>query len=288
LVLGNPDPTQFLRVLQQDLRELGYVDGQNIRFIVRSAEGRAERLPAAAAELVSAKVHVIVAYQTTPATAAKEATKDIPIVMAGPGDPVGTGLVKSFARPEGNITGVSAGAAEIAGKTVELIPQVLPQARRIAVLANETDPFTKPYLGQIRAAARALGLQVDPIMTRPGAALGPAFDLIAAKQPDALMTQGSLLRTEVVELALKHRLPSFMPNRSGPVAGALVSYSSNFDAMVRQSAVYVDKILKGAKPVDLPVTFPSKFDLVVNLKTARALGLTLSDSFLLRADEVME
>lgn len=231
---------------------------------------------------------VIVAYQTTPATAAKAATGEIPIVMVGAGDPVGTGLVASLARPGGNVTGLAGGAAEITGKTVELIPQLLPQVRRIAVIGNEVDPFTKTFLDQIRTAARALGAEVVAVLTRPGAPLAPVFEQMIAKRVDAVMTQPSLENPQSLQLALNHRLPSFSITRNGTAAGGLASYSANFDVMVGEAAVYVDRILKGSKPGALPVAFPSRFDLVINLKSAKALGITVPPALLALANEVIE
>ena len=196
--------------------------------------------------------------------------------MAPAGDPVGTGLVTSLARPDGNVTGLSAATAEVAGKSVELIREVLPSARRIVVLASETDPFTKPFLAEIGRATASLGMEMLPVMVRPGQPLDAAFDAIAAKRSDALIVQGSLARKEVVDLALKHRLPTFSSN------------AASQDDMYRRAAGYVDRILKGAKPADLPVQLPTKFELVINLKTAQALGIEMSPMLLARADQVIE
>jgi putative ABC transport system substrate-binding protein len=191
------------------LREVGYIDGQNIRFEVRSAEGRAALLPEKAAELVRLKVDVIVTSLTPAVQAAKQATSDIPIVMAAAGDPVATGLVASLARPGGNVTGVSDEGAEIAGKSLELIREVIPAARRIGVLVNEADPFTWPFLKQISQGARNLGMVIEPVMARPAAPLESAFEAMSSKQVDALIVQGSIQSKDVFDLAIKHRLPSF-------------------------------------------------------------------------------
>ena len=207
--------------------------------------------------------------------------------MAGVGDPVGTGLVASLARPGGNVTGTTAGAVETAGKTVELIRELLPSARRFAVLANETDPFTRPYVAEIDRSARSLGIEMESTMARPAAPLEAAFDSMAAKRAEAVIIQGSMVRKEAVDLALKHRLPS-LGSPLLPHAGGLMSYSINSGAVLRETAVYVDKLFKGAKPADLPVSFPSKFELIINLKTAKALGLSIPPNLLLRADEVIE
>ena len=241
-----------------------------------------------AAELVRLQVDIIVAFQTPAATAAKRATSEIPIVMAGVGDPVGTGLVASYARPGGNVTGTTNGSTEVVGKTVELIREVLPSARRIAVLANETDPFSKPYLAAIGRAAGSAGMEMEPVMTRPGEPLQAAFESMAAKRVNAVMIQGSMVRKEAVDLAMKHRLPSFSVARELPATGGLMAYAANFGELYRETAGYIDKLLKGAKPADLPVSFPSKFELVINLKTAKALGLEIPPMLLARADEVIE
>jgi putative ABC transport system substrate-binding protein len=288
LILGNPEPELFLKALRDGLREVGYTEGQNIRLEIRTAEGRPDLLRDKAAELVRLKVDIIVTFQTPPSMAAKQATSEIPIVMAGAGDPVGTALVASLARPGGNVTGVSSGAAEVAGKSVELIREVLPSARRVGVLASETDSFTKPFLAQIGRGARSVGMEMEPIMVRPAEPLEAAFENLSRKRVDAVIIQGSILRKEAVDLAMKHRLPSLSSNRLGPVSGGLMSYAANYVELYRQTAVYIDKILKGSKPADLPVAFPTKFELVINLKTAKALGLDVPPMLLARADEVIE
>ena len=232
------------------------------------------------------QVDAIVAYQTPSATAAKQATSDIPIVMAGVGDPVGTGLVASLARPGGNVTGTTAGAVEVTGKLVELMREVLPSARRFAVLANETDPFTTPYLAETDRVARSIGLEMEPVMVRPASPLDAAFESMTTKRAEAVFIQGSLVRKDAVDLALRHRLPSLSTSNTLPRLGGLTSYSAGAD--FREIAAYIDKLLKGAKPADLPVSFPTKFELIVNLKTAKALGITLPPTLLTRADEVIE
>ena len=227
---------------------------------------------------------MIVAQLTPAVQAARQATSDIPIVMAAAGDPLGTGLVSSLARPGGNITGVSTAAAEVAGKSVELIHELFPSVRRVAVLANEVDPFSN---AQISQAARSIGLEVQPVMGRPSAPQEPYFETMSAKRAEALIVQGSMIRKGTADLAIKHRLPSF-GGGAWPKEGGLISYSASLAEVYREAAGYVDKILKGRKPADLPVSQPTKFELVINLKTAKALGLKLPDSFLLRADEVIE
>jgi putative tryptophan/tyrosine transport system substrate-binding protein len=269
LALGNPPVEPFVKGLQDGLQAVGYSEDRNIRLEIRSAGGDAGRLPELAAELVRLKVDAIVAYQTPSATAAKQATSDIPIVMAGVGDPVGTGLVASLARPGGNVTGTTAGAVEVAGKLVELMREVL-RPRRFAVLANETDPFTNPYLAETDRVARSIGLEMEPVMVRPAAPLDAAFESMTTKRAEAVFIQGSLVRKDAVDLALRHRLPSLSTSNTLPRLGGLTSYSAGAD--FREIAAYIDKLLKGAKPADLPVSFPTKFELIVNLKTAKALG----------------
>ena len=288
LLTGNPDPEIFLKGFRGALRDVGYTDGQNIRLEVRSAEGKSILLPKKAAELVGLKVDIIVAALTPAIQAAKQATSDIPIVMAPAGEPVGTGLVASLARPGGNVTGVSAATAELAGKTLELIREALPSARRVAVLANEADPLSKPFLEQIGQGARTLGLELETEMVRPETPLDAVFDKISRSKAEALIIQGSLQQKQLFDLAIKHRLPSFSSNRQVANSGGLMTYAANSAEVQRGAAGYVDKILKGARPADLPVEQPTKFELVINANTARALGITIPTTLLARADEVIE
>jgi putative tryptophan/tyrosine transport system substrate-binding protein len=288
LTLSNPNPEQLLEAVGEGLRDAGYVEGRNLRLEIRSAAGRPDLQLEKAAELVRLKVDVIVTFFTPAALAAKQATRDIPIVMAGAGDPVATGLIESLARPGGNVTGQSSGGAELAGKSVELIRELIPAARRIGVLADETDPFAKPYVEQIGEAARTARMEVEPVMTRPGQPLEAPFKILTGKGVDGLLIQGSIARKELLDLAIEHRLPALTSTRLGPPLGALMSYGSDYVALARESAAYIDKILKGAKPAELPVTFPTKFLLVINLKTARALGLEIPPTLIARADEVIE
>jgi ABC-type uncharacterized transport system substrate-binding protein len=288
LALTGPNPEPLLKALREGLRDAGYVEGRNLRLEIRSAPGRPDLQLEKADELVRLKVDLIVTFFTPTALAAKQATRDIPIVMAGAGDPVAVGLVASLARPGGNITGQSSGGAEVAGKSVELIRELIPAARRVGVLADESDPFAKPYVAQIGQAARSVGIEVEPIMTRPGQRLEPAFETLTGKRVDGLLIQGSIAHKETLDLAIKHRLPALTSIRLGPPLGALMSYGSDYLTLARESAVYVDKILKGAKPADLPVAFPTKFLLIINLKTAKALGLEIPPTLIARADEVIE
>jgi putative tryptophan/tyrosine transport system substrate-binding protein len=289
LVLGNPDPEPFMQVLREALSNAGYRDGQSIRLEYRSAGGRASALADLADELVRLKVDVIVAFQTPAATAAKKATDHIPIVMVGVGDPLGTGLIASLARPGGNVTGTSAFGAELGEKTFELIREVLPSARRVAVLVTMDDPFSKPFLHYTELGARKAALEIATFMLRAGDDFDRAFEEMLSKKTDALIVQPTLLRARVLpELALKHRLPSFSLARSLPETGGLMSYSAKPADLVRGSALYVDKILKGGSPANLPVVQATTFELVVNLKTAKALGLTIPSLILARADDVIE
>ena len=288
LTLSRPNPAALLQALREGLRDAGYVEGRNLRLEIRSATSERDLQLEKAAELVRLNVNLIVTFFTPSAIAAKQATRDIPIVMAGAGDPVATGLVASLARPGGNITGQSSGGAELAGKSVELIRELLPAARRIGLIADEADPFAKPYVAQIDQAARNAGMEVVPIITQPGQSLEPSFRTLASKTVDALLIQGSIARRELLDMAIEHRLPAWTSTRLGPPLGALMSYSSDYVALARQSATYIDKILRGTKPADLPIAFPTKFELVINLKTAKALGLEIPPTLLARADEVIE
>jgi putative ABC transport system substrate-binding protein len=290
LALGNPPPDTFLKALRAGLLQAGYSEGRNLLMDIRIADGSAEILARQAAELVAAKVDVIVAYQTPAATAAKWATREIsvPVVFGATGDPVGTGLVESYARPGGNLTGTTAGAVEVAGKMVELIRELLPSAQRFAVLANAGDTFTQPFLAEVARVARIVNLELAPVVVKPADPLDAAFESMVAGRAEAVIIQGSLVSKETVELASKHRLPSIGSSPVLPRLGGLMSYSADFNAMLRETAVFVDKILRGAKPAELPVTFPSAFQMILNLKTANELGITISEIFLQRANEVIE
>lgn len=288
LALGNLDPTQFLREFRQSLRELGYVEGQSIAFEFRSAAGDSKMLGQLAAELVALKVDVIAAFQTPAAIAAKRATAEIPIVMAGVGDPVGTGLVTSLARPGGNVTGMSGATAELGGKNLELIRASLSSARRVAVLVNTSDPFHKPFLENIEASSRTLGFEIKPILVRGVEEFDAGFAEMEQWQAEAVVVQPSLPHKRSADEAIKRRLPAFAPHADFSAAGGLMSYSADQAAIYRESAGFVDKIIKGRKPADLPVQLATKFLFVVNLKTAAALGLTLPPNLLTRADQVIE
>jgi putative ABC transport system substrate-binding protein len=285
LVSGSPAPA-FLQGLRAALRAAGMIEGQNIRLELRSAEA-SDALHQKATELVRLNVDVIIASLTPAVQAARHATSDIPIVMAAAGDPVVTGLISSLARPGGNITGVSGAAVEIAGKRLELLREFLPTVRRVAVLANEADPFSAPFVAQLGRSARSIGMEIEPILVPPDAPQDPAFAAMREKRVDAFIIELGTIRPQTAELAMRHRLPSSGP-RAWPSAGGLIGYSGNVAEVQRLAADYVNKILKGRKPADLPVALPTKFDLVVSLKTAKALGLDVPPMLLARADEVIE
>src|SRR5512132_2475268 len=238
LVIGNVDPSQFWQLFRQGLRDLGWVEGQNIRFEFRSAEGQIDRLPELAAELVRLKVDVIVTWFTPTAVAAKQATREIPIVMAETGDPIGTGLVMSLPRPGGNVTGIASVTAELAGKTVQLIRDLLPSARRVAALANATDPFSKPFLEQIALGGEATGIAIHPIKISSSDEFETAFAAMEKDRPDAVIVQPSLPTKRAAELALQQRLPAFSVPRWFAEQGGLMSYSAIYADLFRKAAVY--------------------------------------------------
>jgi putative ABC transport system substrate-binding protein len=274
--------------LREELRQLGYVEGRNVDIEFRLVPpDRADRLPDIARELVGLKVDLIVAQFTQAAQAAKAATTTIPIVMAAVGDPVGTGLVSSLARPGGNVTGSAALAAEAAGKSVEIIKELL-SARRVAVVASSTNPFSKSFFGQIQLAAGPLDVAIEQIMIRGAGELDAAFARLDKDRPDAVFVLPSLATRHASELALKYRLPAVSVPRWFAEQGGLMAYGPAFADQYHLAAVYVDRILKGAKPADLPVIQPTRFELVINLKTAKALGLTIPPLLRQQADQLVE
>jgi putative tryptophan/tyrosine transport system substrate-binding protein len=277
----------------QGLRELGWVDGKNIVIEYRWAEGRADRLPDLAAELVRLKVDVIFAANTSVALAAKNATGTIPIVMATGGDPVGLGLVASLARPGGNVTGLSFSVGmETVGKGLELLKETVPKVRRVAVLSNPANPSHALAIKNVSDAARAVRVQLQLLEARGPNEFDNAFAAMARERAEALLVVldpfFGIHRAQLRDLAAKNRLPAMYGSREYPEAGGLMSYGADFRHNFRRSATYVDKILKGAKPADLPIEQPTRFELVINMKTAKALGLTIPQSLLLRADQVIE
>jgi putative ABC transport system substrate-binding protein len=288
LVHAAPGWQRFWQLFREALRDHGYAEGKNIRFEFRSDQEKMSHLPELAAELVRLKVDVIVAWFTTAAIAAKQATHEIPIICAACGDMVGTGLVESLARPGGNVTGNSSLTAELAGKTVELIREMVPSAKRVAALANAADPFSKSFLKQIQLAGEATGTAIDSIMIHGTEELDAAFPAMAGQRIDAIIVQPSLPTKRAADLALSHRIPAVCAYRQFPRDGGLAAYFGAQEEMYRRAAAFVDKILKGAKPADIPVEQPTKFELVINLKTAKALGLEVPPMLLARADEVIE
>jgi putative ABC transport system substrate-binding protein len=277
---------------RQGLRDLGYVEGQNIVIEYRYAEGKAERLPDLAAELLRLKVDVIVAGGTLAPLAAKHATPTIPIVMAAAGDPVGTGLVPSLAKPGGNLTGLSNLSADLTAKRLQLLKEILPGLSRVAVLWNAANPIAALLLRETEAAARTLGLQVQSLEVRgpddfenalPAAVSGGAGALFVVDDPLVFIA-----RLRIAAFAARNRLPMTAIYRQFAEAGGLMTFGANLADLYRRAAIYVDKILKGAKPADLPVEQPTKFELIINLKTAKALGLTIPQSLLIRADQLIE
>ena len=289
LYIGLADAESFKKELRDGLRELGYVEGQNIAFEFRSAEGKLDRLPELASELVRLKVDVIVALYVPSALAAKQATREIPIVIIA-AEPIETGIVASWARPGGNITGVALMSAPLIGKCVELFRDMLSATRRIAVLTNAADPlFAKLVVNQVELSGRITGIEILPIAVRgPDQELNTAFATIARERADAAIIQGSLSTKHIADLALEHRLPTASTTRGFVDAGGLMSYGADGPAMFRHSAKFVQRILQGRQPNDLPIEQPTKFELAVNLRTAKAMGLTIPETFLLRADALLE
>jgi len=294
--LGNSTPSlesALVEGFRQGLREKGYIEGQNIVLHYRWAEGRIEAMPGLAAELVRLKVDVIVTSGTPAGLAAKRATTTIPIVLAAAGDAVGAGLVRSLARPGGNVTGLSTLYPESEGKRLELLREIVPKATRIAVLINPANPFTALPYKEARAAAKALGITLQPAEVRVAEDFDRVFAAIRKAHPDALLVIADRPflfshRARIVSFAAQQRLPAMYPFREFVEEGGLVVYGPNIVEMFRRAATYVDKILKGAKPADLPVEQPMRFELVINMRTAKALGLTIPRSVLSMVDEVIQ
>jgi putative tryptophan/tyrosine transport system substrate-binding protein len=282
---------QWVAAFVQRLRELGWIEGRTVAIEVRWAEGHTERLSDIAAEFVRLKVDVIVTHSAVPVLAAMQATSVIPIVIASAADPVSTGLVASLAHPGGNVTGLSLQVTDLAGKRVELLREVVPGMRRLAIMANVGAPAAVLEMGEAQAAARTLGLEVITSEIQRGEDIVPAFEALNGRA-EALYVSGDPLvfahRIRINTLALAERLPTMYGPREHVDAGGLISYGPNFPALYRRAAEFVDKILRGAKPGDIPVEQPTKFDLVVNLTTAKALRLSLPPTLLARADEVIE
>jgi putative ABC transport system substrate-binding protein len=272
------------------MSERGYIEGSNVILEWRGAEGQVARSNALAAELVKLRVDVLVALLTPAAQAAKKASSSIPIVMAGVGDPLGTGLVKSLARPGGNVTGVSASSADVSGKRIGLLGELVPRLSKLGLLINGDDPFSKPFVQEARAPAKRAGIELHVLDVRDAGGFDPAFAAMKKARVGAVLVQGVLLGApkQVADAALRHHLPAASPMRQFALAGGLMSYGADFRDLVRKSAAYVDKILKGASPGDLPVEQPTKFEFVINRTTAGLLGLGISPALLIRADELID
>jgi putative tryptophan/tyrosine transport system substrate-binding protein len=283
--------SQLVAAFVQRLRELGRIENRTVAIEYRWAEGRDERFAEIAAEFIRLKVDVIVTYATPPAIAAKKATAVIPIVIAGAGDFVGTGLVASLARPGGNVTGLSSQTPDVAGKRIETLREILPGLRTVAILANIGNPASMLEMGEAHAAARTLGLDVVTSEIGRAEDIAPVFEALKGHADALYVCPDPLLNTHRIRVntsALGAKLPTTYGFREYVEAGGLMSYGPNFPDLFRRAADYVDKILRGAKPGDIPVEQPTKFDLVINLTTAKALGLTIPESLLARADEVIE
>ena len=283
--------SQWVAAFVQRLRELGWVEGRNVAIEYRWAEGRSQRATELAAELVHRKVDIMVMNGTPQVLAAKQATSTIPVVFVGLGDPVGTGVVASLARPGGNLTGLSLQQTDTATKRLELLREVVPGLRRLAILAHVGSPNAVLDMGEVQAAAGALGLEVVALEIRQAAEIAPAVETIKGRVDALYVAAAPLLTTNRVRintLALAARLPTMHTFREWVEAGGLMSYGANFPDSFRRAADFVDKILRGAKPADIPVEQPTKFDLVINLTTAKALGLEVPPTLLARADEVIE
>ena len=289
--VSDPRAARFLEAFRQGLRELGHTEGRNIVIETRFGEGKFDQLPGLAAELVRAKVDVIVTYTTPAAQAAKRATATIPIVVATVIDPVTAGLAASLARPGGNITGLSQMVPDLVGKQLQLLKEVDPKISRAALLLNPANPAHALAIRDVNVAMRSLGMQLQLVEVRGPSELESAFAAMTTERAGAVVVLvDSMLidhRTRIADLAARHRLPAVSATIETAEAGGLMAYGPSVRDMFRRAAAYVDKILKGAKPADLPIEQPTKFELVVNLNTAKALGLTIPQSVLLRADELI-
>jgi putative ABC transport system substrate-binding protein len=287
--VGSPDAN--FEELRQGLRDLGYVEGKNIAFEYRAAQGKAELIPGFIAELVQMKVDLLFCSNLPAIHAAKEATKTIPIVMISNVDPVELGLVESFARPGGNITGMTLQSLELSGKRLELLKETFPKLNRVALVWNMGDQSMNLITKQVQAAAPPLGVTIQPSGVRDPSDLDSAFAKLTQTPPDALFSVADRLitsqRKKILEFAVKNKIPTMFDAQAAVEAGALMSYGPSRAEVTRRAAVFVDKILKGTKPADLPVEQPTKFELIINLKTAKQIGLTIPPNVLARADRVI-
>ncbi len=282
----------LIEPFRQGLRDLGYEEGRNITIEYRWAEGKYERLPALIAELVALNLDVMVTAGTPATLAVKKAAISVPLVMAAIGDPVGISVVASLARPAGNITGLSAMAPDLEGKRLQLLGEVVPKLSHVAVIWNPLNEFQEISIRQLNAAAATLQIKVQPVAVRVAEDLDAAFATLVRDKPKALIILADRIflhnRARLIDFATRNRLPGVYAYRELVEAGGLMSYGPSYEDMHRRAATYVDKILKGAKPADLPIEQPTKFNLVINRKAAEALGLTIPPSILVRADEMIE
>ena len=292
--IGNSTPAleaNLVGPFRDGLRERGYVEGRNLVIEYRWAEGNYARLPDLAAELIASKVDVLVAAGTPAALAVKRATTTVPMVMVAVGDPVGTGLVASLARPGGNLTGLVSIAPDLEGKRLELLREIVPKLSRVSVLINPANPYTVSSAEQIRAAGQALRLKVHFANVRKGEEVDQALEAIAGEHPDGLIMVADRIflhnRARIADFTTRHRLPGVYAYSELVDEGGLMSFGPSYPGMHRRAAYFVDRILKGANPADLPMEQPEKFELIVNLKSAKAFGLTIPQSVLLRADRLI-
>lgn len=288
LVVGSAGSQAFWRLFQQSMREIGYEEGRTVRYEFRSDEGQLGRLPELAAELVRLKVDIIVAWFTPAVVAAKQATREIPIVMALAGDPIATRLVDSLARPGGNVTGIAGGGAPLSGKSMQHLREIVPTARRVRALINAPDPFSVPFQNGARSAAETLGLAFEPIAINKADELDAAIAALAGSRTEIMVIQPSFAVARAAQSALRHRVTASCNLRAFAEEGGLLSYWFLQTALYRRGAEIVDKVLKGAKPADTPVEQPTRFELVINLRTAKALGLTMPPVLLAQADELID
>jgi putative tryptophan/tyrosine transport system substrate-binding protein len=287
LLLGYPDPETFLTGLRKGLSDLGYEEGRSVELVIRSAEGQQAALLSLAGELIRLNVDIIVAFPTTAGAAARQITAETPIVVYG-GDLEAAHLIAGLARPGGNVTGISGGTLDLAAKNLELVTEMLPTVHRVAVLANADSPVSKALLDHVQMAADVRNIEIKARMVHAADQLDSDFADFEAWGAEALLVHPALPQKQIADLAIKHHLPSVSPNSVFCDLGGLASYSPDIEAMAHQSATFVDKILKGRKPSDLPVELPTRFRLRVNLKTARAIGLSIPPTLLGRADELIE
>jgi putative ABC transport system substrate-binding protein len=293
--LGNSTATMeanLIGPLRDGLRELGYEEGRNVIIEFRWADGKYDQFPALVAELLAAKVDVIITAGTPATLAIKKATSTVPLVFIAVGDPVGTGVVPNLGRPGGNITGLSSIAPDLEGKRLELLREVVPKLSHVAFFLNPANAFHTASMRQARVAAQSLGIKLQPMEVNKSEQLDGAFASIVKEKPDALLILADRVflhnRKRMMEFAIQERLPSVYAYRELVEAGGLISYGPSYEDMHRRAAVYVDKILKGTKPADLPIEQPTKFTLLINLKTAKTLGLTVPPTLVARADELIE